>query len=397
MRAVAILVGLGALGAASAIASAGEAPVIGGGSAAAGKWPDVSAILFPSGGTDQQECTGTLIAPTVVITAGHCYVAAEGLPDNVLIGTTSLDQPAAGETIAIASGHPFPNSQTSEDVTVLVLAKAAAEAPRKIATGWARLDIIDGASVELVGYGAIDKNGQTYIPQLQEAMTTITDAGCSTSPGCNTPAQPAGELGAGGMGIDTCPGDSGGPLYLLTDYGTFLAGVTSRSYDNATVACSEGGIYERPDKIVDWIEMVAGVKIARGPEPTADPIATTRGNAGDTMIEINDPKTTTHTLAISTPPAHGTAQVTADGALRVCPDPAVIGADSVTVTITDAMDATRKLDLAIPITVTDGTAGTCSFDGLDSGGGGGCCDAGRSPAGSLPLGLAILALLRRRR
>ena len=40
---------------------------------------------------------------------------------------------------------------------------------------------------------------------------------------------PDGELGAGGMGIDTCPGDSGGPLYLPTDFGTFLAGVTSPS------------------------------------------------------------------------------------------------------------------------------------------------------------------------
>ena len=74
------------------------------------------------------------------------------------------------------------------------------------------------------------------------------------------------------MGIDTCPGDSGGPMYLLTEYGTFLAGVTSRSYDNSQFACSEGGIYGRPDKIVDWIEQQTGVKVARGPEPTARPI-----------------------------------------------------------------------------------------------------------------------------
>jgi len=392
MRAAVVLVALGALG----TATAGETPVIGGGSAAAGKWPDVAAILFPSGSTDTQECTGVLIAPTVVITAGHCFVASEGLPDNVLLGTISLDHPETGETIAIASGMQFPDAEESEDVTVLVLAHAAAETPRAIATGWARLDITNGAAVELVGYGAVDKNGSDYIPELQEAMTTITDADCSTSPGCNTLAQPAGELGAGGMGIDTCPGDSGGPLYVLTDHGTFLAGVTSRSYDNAMFACSEGGIYERPDKVVDWIEMVAGVPVTRGPEPSAPPIAMTRGNAGDTTIDVNDPVATAHTLAVTTPPAHGTAQVDDNGALRVCPDPAVIGSDAVTVTITDSADASRHLDLVIPIAIADGTAGTCTFDGFASSGGGGCCDA-RGGTGGILLGVVVLGVLRRRR
>src|SRR5260370_33086108 len=90
-------------------------------------------------------------------------------------------------------------------------------------------------------------------------------------PGCHVSVKPGGELGAGGMGIDTCPGDSGGPLYLLTDYGSLLAGVTSRSYDNASVACGEGGIYERPDKIVEWIERAAGAAGAARPQATRDP------------------------------------------------------------------------------------------------------------------------------
>src|SRR6185369_14964998 len=124
-----------------------------------------------------------------------------------------------------------------------VLARASSRKPRPVVDGWARLNLVNGAAVELVGYGAINATGDHFIDELQEASSTITDVDCTTSAGCNPGAQPAGELGAGGMGIDTCPGDSGGPLYLMTRYGPVLAGVTSRSYDNPPVPCSGGGIY----------------------------------------------------------------------------------------------------------------------------------------------------------
>ncbi len=72
-----VTVGILCLAAGTALA---EPPVIGGSNAPAGKWPDVVAILFPdgSGGADTQECTGTLVAPTVALTAGHCYDTSKG-------------------------------------------------------------------------------------------------------------------------------------------------------------------------------------------------------------------------------------------------------------------------------------------------------------------------------
>jgi len=373
-------------------------PVIGGADAVAGKWPDVAAVNF----SGSQGCTGTLIAPTVVLTAGHCN---DTTLDSVLIGTTSLAKPQDGQLVNVMKRIEYPSSQSSEDLTVLVLAEPARMEPRKIATGWARLDIKNGASVAIVGYGAVDRNGpvtfdqtEQYVNELQEATTTITDADCTINAnnGCNAPAMPAGELGAGGMGIDTCPGDSGGPMYLLTDYGTFLAGVTSRSYDNATYWCSEGGIYERPDKVIDWIEQAAGVLVARGPEPTFDPLVGVRGHGVESMIEANDPKSDQHTYEITTPPTYGTAAVRSDGRVKVCTDPGVVGGDTMTVTITDASDATRKLAVTMPITIQDGDPGSdCSVS--DFGDGGGCCDSGRSAGGSIPLSIAVLLLVHRRR
>src|SRR5262245_44210878 len=103
-------------------AAAPVTPIIGGSDAAAGKWPDVAAVMFPAPSGEVPGCTGTLVAPTVVLTAGHCdQIIDPPLPDHVLIGASSLARPREGELIAIARGIPFPDAEDSEDIAVLVL------------------------------------------------------------------------------------------------------------------------------------------------------------------------------------------------------------------------------------------------------------------------------------
>lgn len=372
--------------------NAATQPVIGGAAAPAGKWPDTAAILW----SGEQACTGTLIAPNLVVTAGHCVLG--GAPDHVLVGASRLSAPEEGQTLAIQKWVEYPSSQSTVDAAILILAEPATGIePRAIASGWAKLDIVNGAPVQLVGFGTIDKDGSVSTDALMEATTTITDYNCSMSAGCSTGAKPDGELGAGGMGVDTCPGDSGGPVYLLTDYGTFLTGITSRGYDTNQYACSEGGIYERPDKILDWMEKESGVKIARGPTPTFDPIAVLRGDAAETKIEPNDPKSSEHAFEITKQPGYAKAAVRADGTVRVCADPGVVGRDSLEVTVTDKGDPGRKLALTIPIDIVDGEPpDSCDVNAF-GGEGGGCCDTRRSAGGSIPLAMVVLLALRRRR
>jgi hypothetical protein len=370
----------------------GTSDVVGGTNAPAGKWPDVAAILFDG----QQGCTGTLIAPNVVLTAGHCNDTSL---TSVLIGTNSLANPGAGETIAVQKRVEFPSSQSTEDLTIVVLAKTSRFEPRPIATGWVRLDVKNDRAVQIVGYGAVDVNASSFKDELQEAMATITDADCTLRTNdCNTSVSPGGELAAGGMGIDSCNGDSGGPLYLLTDYGNFLVGVTSRGFNDSTNPCGDGGIYVRPDKVIDQLEQMAGVALTRGPEPAFDKLVAAGGDAAETKIDANDPKSDSHSFELTTPPANGTAKVRSDGAVRVCANATDTQlADQLVVTITDKKDGTRKLPVTIPITIMPGTATGCDVDDFQLDGGG-CCDSGgRGAGGSLLLAGIVLCATRRRR
>ena len=374
-------------------AAPGDQGVMGGGPVAEGSWRDVAAVNF----SGTAECSGVLIAPTVALTAGHCDA---GNLDSILVGTNSLARPELGELIPVARHVEYPDSFNNFDLTVLVLARPATVPPRAIATGWASLEIIAGAAVQIVGYGALDRDASQYVDELHEAETTITSGDCAEDGlGCNLPARPAGELGAGGMGIDTCPGDSGGPLYLKTSYGDFVAGITSRAYEDAVYPCQDGGIYTRPDAVIDWIEQTAGVPVSHAPEPTADALALVPGGGGQTVVVANDPRATAHTFALAGPPEHGQAAVAADGRVRYCAAAGYTGDDWIPVTVTDASNPARTLTTRVYVQVQDGLTETgCSLE-FDDDGAGGCCAAGPGHAGgrALVAGLVGLLLLRRRR
>ena len=258
--------------------------IVGGTLAPAGKWPDTVAVLG-----NQGSCSGTLIAPDVVLTAGHCVGGMTTVIANTLDYNTQT-----GQRSTIKSHTAYPNWETTYDVSVIVLNTPITNVtPRPVATTDCTMTSFSSKpSVQLVGFGATDVNAQAPNTKLYEVTVPVTDAACSNATlGCKPAVAPGGEFAAGDGVKDSCNGDSGGPVYLNTPRGYVLIGAVSRAYDNATQACGQGGIYVRADKVLNWIETTAGKTVSKdncaaGPNNPNDP---NNPNNPDNPSDPNNP------------------------------------------------------------------------------------------------------------
>lgn len=230
-------------------------PVVGGTAVPEGKWRDVVAVI----GLDST-CTGTLIAPDIVLTAGHCI---DGAPYEVR--TDTIDYATAGDRIPVKWARAYPSWETKYDVGVLMLEHVARGRARKIAPACAaREALVEGAMVHLVGFGltAPDGGGNT---QLREVDVPVMNPTCADDVSCQSAIAPHGEFVAGGLGVDSCFGDSGGPVFMETAEGPALLGVVSRGLAVPGTTCGDGGVYVRADKIVSWAQSITGVDFKPAP------------------------------------------------------------------------------------------------------------------------------------
>ena len=86
------------------------------------------------------------------------------------------------------------------------------------------------------------------------------------------------------------------------------------------------------------------------PAPTAPVITTSNNTKGKSQVTHNDPDAgDTHTYAVTTAPANGTAVVSAAGLVTYTPGAGYVGADGLTVTVTDASATTGTVVIAITV------------------------------------------------
>jgi len=208
-------------------------------------------------GNDFYFCSGTLIAPNVVLTAGHC---TEVEIQRVLLGGSSIDDPDAEvigvRTVLRHSGYQA-DPVFANDLCLLVLERDATPAPAPLATAG---QLATAASVHLVGFGYNDPmrpHGFGIKRHVEVAVTAVSRAAHDdlSRDATRLGFHPEYEFVAGRkqLGRDSCNGDSGGPAYVFTQGRFALAGVTSRATSDAERPCGDGGIYVRPERFADWI------------------------------------------------------------------------------------------------------------------------------------------------
>lgn len=213
------------------------------------EFPDCCAV----GNDEEYYCSGTLIAPNVVVTADHCRGVRR-----VFLRGNDVSVPSAGETIPVLQQFSHPEV----DLRVLVLAHDSEVTPRRIAGP----SLLEGATqATLAGFGHIDPQATYGYGRKRRVEVPIKSLDCGDPEdpkryGCLSGREVV--AGHSGLMLDTCRGDSGGPLYLQgPDEQHYLLGATSRGARNGFHICGDGGIYVRIDLCLDWIRQVTGADL----------------------------------------------------------------------------------------------------------------------------------------
>jgi MYXO-CTERM domain-containing protein len=207
-------------------------------------------------------CSGTVISPHVVLTAGHCIEAAS----NTSIRFENTFGDGTGPTIPASETLQHPLYNQGDDIGLIAMSAAAPTAA--IPYNTADLSSHLGEAVRIVGFGVTSENGNDSGIKRQGTASLymlLTENGGEVE----TTNQPQG----------TCYGDSGGPNFMTINGTEQIAGITTTGTD----ICGSGyDIGTDVSKYTDWINtFVQAHDSGTQPPPDAGPTARPDGGIPD--------------------------------------------------------------------------------------------------------------------
>jgi trypsin len=208
-------------------------------------------------------CSGTLIAPDWVMTAGHCgSVTGSIVPTPIGMPASLIDVKLAsvhadgsggedhGVKQVIVDSDYLVTNGSGNDVTLLQLDRPSAVAPVKIAAVGERRIWEPTAVATIAGFGLTSQDATQPPDTMQRAVVPIrSDVDCASAypNGFGGGSYDANTMLCAGYpqgGTDTCQGDSGGPLLAQALDGTpRLVGATS--FGDGCAQPGKPGVYAR--------------------------------------------------------------------------------------------------------------------------------------------------------
>lgn len=256
---------LGLAAAPLALADAPGAYVLGGTAVAQGGAPYSAYIQASTGGSTFVNCTGSVITPTVILTAAHCvFNKATGAPIaasaiSVVTGTVTRPATTPPANVVTVRADPYYNPATFQgDAAILILNAPTAAPAVVLATPASGALYAPGTLATFTGWGeTVADVASSAATQLQSGTVPIlANATCQSS----VEFHPGYTLCTGGTGYRpaTCHGDSGGPLVVATAAGPVQIGITS--YGSAVGCGIAPDYFTRVSSVQTWIAAaIAGV------------------------------------------------------------------------------------------------------------------------------------------
>lgn len=228
--------------------------------------PHVGLLIFDIGGTPAWRCSGTLLSPTVLLTAGHCTDGATGgrvwFEADVQSQQQALGYPFGGPTSVAFCGiatHPNFNdgSFVLHDVGVVTLCQPVTRSVYGVLPAVNSLDALKTKRGQKdITFTAVGYGGQKSFPDAASFKESFLKIRMFATPKLNQINVP-GATGDFSMLLSnnantggTCFGDSGGPNFLGDS--NIVAGVTS--YGKNSTCAGTGGVF-RMDRqnVLDFV------------------------------------------------------------------------------------------------------------------------------------------------
>jgi hypothetical protein len=198
-------------------------------------------------------CTGTVVSSTKVLTAAHCTIGFPFATTYVIAGRSNLED-SGGFVARVAStwthqnyNYAHPEQAPVDDVSVLTLKDElpAAYPPVQLSGQGDQSPYADGTSALIVGYGVTSTDASDSGILRQATVPMKSNATCASDYGSSYDQSRM--VCAGTPGVDTCFGDSGGPIFV----NGVQVGITDWGHSECAVSY---GVYERLSYYSDAVQ-----------------------------------------------------------------------------------------------------------------------------------------------